>query len=210
MAEPTDVLSLDAAKDSINMSTVNVKDEAVLRRQVAAVSSLMDDLVGPVVQRTVTDEEHDCRTRRVRLYHRPVASVTTVKESRYGSVSTLTAVDWGTSGDGYYAAKWSRDPSLLSGTLTRRFGSRDVPFFGPVQVTYVAGRYEDTASVAPRFTEAAGEVLRRLWKRESAIWSQAASFLEEDDMPIGAGFFKAVNPVLSEMLPADIQTSGFA
>lgn len=202
MADLLDILTLDEAKRAINKSDTNADEDDILVRHITATSRLIDQFCGPVVQRTITDEYHPWGHRVILLQQWPVASITTVQESSGGSASTLTALTFGASGDGYWAPPSLTDPSLLVGELWRRNGCGDTRW-GAVQVTYVAGRYEDTESVDARFKDAAGSILRRLWKRESGTWAQSASFFDSNDSQYASGFFQVAKPILTEALAYD-------
>jgi hypothetical protein len=148
----------------------------------------------------------------VLLRRRPVYSVTTVREAQAaGTVESLSTVAWGTgTGDGYFAEPWKRDPSLLSGVLTRKRSGVDADWWpggSTVEVTYVAGRFADTDSVSARWQEAAAGILRRLWKREAGSWAQSPQFFTvDDDSATPSGFFRAVKPMVEELLYDEIQT----
>lgn len=215
MADTLDVVTLAAAKAGINMPAATTAHDTELARQITAVSRIIDDVCGPVVQRTITGELHDGGRTFVTLRRRPVASITTVKEARGGTPETLTAQSYGSSTGGYFAPTYDKDPALLAGDIERRNGGlayRWWPGRDVVQVTYVAGRYANTAAVDARFAEAACAVLRRLWKRESGSWAIAASIFETADAEPTAGFFRAVKPIVEELLFDEVQTHlvGFA
>lgn len=212
-----DWITLEAGIEAINASSTPALSLRVAQ-QITAISLIGDDLVGPVVRRTVTAERHHGGAVTVLLRRRPVSSVTTVREvSSPGTIDTLSAVAWGGSGDGYQTTTHEQDEALLSGVVRRISAGSDYcwPAGDSVEVTYVAGRYATTAAVGERYKEAAGAALRRLWKRESGAWAQSADFfaaqIETDTAP-GSGFFRAVEPVLTEMLAREVQhhVGGFA
>lgn len=209
MADDLDLVNLDEAKRAINMESTTAEQDDILARHVTAVSRLMDELVGPAVVRTVTAEIHGGGGESVWLRRNPVTSVTTVREAFGGTISTLTAVTFGGTGNGYRAEKLHRDPPLLSGRLRRVSGGTGLCWpcgAESVEVTYVAGRYATTAAVDARFKDACGAVLRRLWKREAGSWAQHPDFYQQEDGTVGSGFFKVALPVVSEMLPDEMQT----
>ena len=205
MSDPLDVLSLDDAKTAINMELTNTDHDYELARQITAISRLMDRMVGPVVQRSVT-ELHETDGETVILDWSPVDSIGSVLEDQgTGSIGTLTAHSFGGTVDGYYAEPDWRGGTFLSGVLQRRWTGRQGawPHRAEVQVTYTAGRYADTASVDARFAECASEILRRLWKREAGTWAQASSFFEtlpEGQAAPSPGFYKVAKPRIEEML----------
>lgn len=214
-ADPLDVISLFTAKLAINMDPNEPGHDAKLERDITAISRIIDDCCGPVVQRTITNEQHDGGRNWVQLRRRPVESITSVEEARHGSVETLTAREFGETGDGFFAPTWNRDPTLRSGYLHRvRYGCdyRWWPGSNTVQVTYVAGRFEDTESVDRRFAECASVILRRLWKRESGTWARSPEFFEDLEGDAGVGFFRVAKPHIEELLWDEMQTQlvGFA
>jgi hypothetical protein len=218
VADTLDVLSISEAKDAINLEQANVDHDDEIARQVTAVSRIFDATVGPVVQRTITDELHDGGGCEVNLRFWPASSVTTVTEYSSGSAQVLVAETVSSlPANGYLAESYTRAPSLLSGRLIRRSSGSDYPFptgRRNVKVTYVAGRYATTAVVDARFKECAASVLRRLWKREAETWAQSRDFFEQIDPQSGVqlGFFRVAKPIIDEMLADEVQVlhvSGF-
>lgn len=209
MADVLDVVTLDEAKRSINMESVTSEQDDILARHITAVSRLIDETCGPVVQRAVGPEIHDgTASGKVFLRRWPVSSIGLVRESRGGVIVTLPPSPFGSLVDGFYAVPYTADPTLLSGTLVRRWGAYDAPWwFGPasIEVTYVAGRVADTDHVDARFKDAAGSILRRLWKREAGTWAQSSDFFVAGDTTAGTGFYRVAQPIIDEMLWADKQ-----
>ena len=143
----TDLLSLDDAKSAVRVSASHTLHADRLEAYVSAVSNAIDELVGPVVQRTITGERHEGGTSEIRLRRTPVSSITTVKVWQRGTSTTLTAETLSAAG-GYLAEPDEDDPTLLCGELYRRSDWWSIPWeCGTVEVTYVAGRYADTAAV---------------------------------------------------------------
>lgn len=203
MADTLDLLSLADAKRAINRDQNNVDDDADLARHVTLVSRLIDAACGPVVQRTITAEMHDGGTNTIRLRHRPVSSISQVREARSGTVYVLSAATFGSSTDGYFAPTWTKDPGLKSGVLHRRRYTRDwcwEPGENTVEVTYTAGRVANTAAVDEQFADCAAACLRRLWKREAGAWSQSPAFFADNDSDVGSGFYRIAQPIIDEML----------
>ncbi len=209
MADTLDVLSLADAKLAINMDAATATHNTVLARHITAVSRLIDDACGPVVIRTVTAEVHAGGACSVLLRRRPVTSVSLVREvTSPGNVETLSAAAFGSATDGYYLPPWERDPTLKSGVVKRQSYGSPIPWTRgehTVEVTYVAGRYATTAAVDARFADAAGAVLRRLWKRESGAWAQAPGIFESADSQADIGFFRVAKPIIEELLFDEIQ-----
>lgn len=208
MADTLDILSFEEARRAINSQQVSPDDLALM---LTAVSRVIDSVCGPVVVRTVTAELHDGGTCAVYLRRRPVTSVTLVREAQNpGSIETLAAVAWGAATDGYFAPPSVDDPTLKSGVIRRKLAGFDSEFWpgsDVVEVTYVAGRYATTDAVDERFKAACSAVLRRLWKREAGAWAQTPTFLEATDANPSSGFYRAVMPIVVELLGDEVQLS---
>ena len=172
-----------------------------------AVSLAIDELVGPVVRRTVTGEQHPGGCDRVRLRRTPISSVTTVKVWDAGISTTLTGETLSVAG-GYLAEQDGDDPTLLSGTLRRRSSWSSIPWeHGTVEVTYGAGRYATTAAVrGSRFHTAAVLTLKSVWQGEA----DTVAVVNEYEQPVSA-FPRVVIPQAAKDLLADqIQYRGLA
>lgn len=201
---PADLLDIlteaEAQRAAFGTDSAGQVDQ--IHRANTAVSRRIDELVGPVVQRTVT-EYHDGAVGVIYPRRTPVASVTTVTEWDGTAQSALTADTWGTAGAaaGYYI---DTDSGYSHGTRILRQSSGYASTFASgdrsVRLVYVAGRYATTATVDALFKEAAAEVLRRLWSREAGAWARGADPFQDD---LGGGtsrFFRAVDFVVDELL----------
>ena len=144
MADPLDVLTLDEGRSAVR--AVGTIHDAELEEIITSVSRQLDDMCGPVVIRTVTDEVHrDINGAIIPRLH-PVASVTSVSEWSSGVATILTEETPAVAGD-YLIA---------SGMVTRRSSWYDSRWASPyVTITYEAGRYADTETVDARFKNAA-------------------------------------------------------
>lgn len=209
MADALDILDAAEALLAINRGTAPTD----LPLMVTSVSRVIDDVCGPVVVRTVTAELHHGGAPTVHLKQRPVSSVTTVREVESpGTVNTLDAVAWGADDDGYFAEPLSSDPTFKSGAIHRKVSGFDADWLGSglsVEVTYQAGRYANTAAVDEKFKGCASAVLRRLWRREAGAWSQSPTFLEGAEDDAAERFYRAVRPIIEELLPTEVQARGF-
>ena len=168
-AGSTDVLSLLEAKRAVGIDQDNTVHDEVVRMLVTAVSGQLDELCGPIVQRTVTSEAHDGGGATVRLKYRPIASVTTVTEYD-GTVSTTVTAETNAA---KAVANYVVD--LDAGVVRRRSNGWDYGFpvgRGNVVVTYVAGRAASTSAVEAKFKQAAAMMLRNVWVSESASGSE--------------------------------------
>src|SRR5437868_6897514 len=84
-----DLITLNEAKHELNLDLTSTDPDGELARYITAVSRRLDDLCGPIVERTVTDEPHNGG--RVRIFlDAPISSVTTVKEYSGTTLTTLT------------------------------------------------------------------------------------------------------------------------
>lgn len=178
MADTFDLLTEAEAEAELDNPTGLDAEIASLN---TAISRRLDGLCGPIVQRTVTGETHDGR-RHVYLLNRPVMSVTTVTEYAYTTATTLTVETNAVKTSDNYQF----DPR--TGVLYRRSGGCDVPFTPGRQnvvVTYVAGRYADTASVDALFKQAARICLKHLWVNEKSQGTQTFGSVVGYDDTIG-------------------------
>jgi len=195
----TDLVTLAEAESYMGADS----DAPTLALFVTAVSRLIDERVGPVVQRTITGETHDGGDRNIFLKHAPLSSVTSVTEYQGNTAVTLTAETPSTSpGSGFLV-------DLTTGQVTRRSGKIDWHFWpgrDNVTVTYVAGRYADTASVDERFKMAALISIRQLWAREQGMGTVTFG---PDGAPILGATFALPNAALA-MLGFDVRLDGFA
>lgn len=207
MSAATDLLSLADAQAAVRLSASNTIHAARLEGYVTAVSLAIDELVGPVVRRTVTGEQHPGGCGHVRLRRTPISSVTTVKVWDAGISTTLTGETLSVAG-GYLAEQDGDDPTLLSGALLRRSSWSSILWeYGTVEVTYVAGRYATTSAVrGSRFHTAAVLTLKSMWQGET----DTVAVVGEYEQPISA-FPRVVIPQAAKDLLADqIQYRGLA
>lgn len=200
-----DVLTLDEAGAAVNLPSGSTAQDPRLQLYVSGISGRVDKLCGPVVQRTITGERHNGGNRgcsKILLRTQHVDSVTSLTEWA-GTVQTaLTAeTDSVKPVNGFLLDTGEGD---IYAWVIRRSGNGDASFPAGrrnIAVTYVAGRYADTASVGETFKLAVGSVLRRIWKRESSSWAQSPDFFADTENPTpGLGFYKAVDPMVCELL----------
>lgn len=179
--------TLDVLSSAEALAAVNITADTTGRLVIltTAVSEQLDELCGPIVQRTITAEAHDGGGCKVFLLERPVASVTTVTEYAGTVASTLAAeTNSAKTGADYFA-------DLGAGVIHRRSGGGDSNYprgRGNVTVTYVAGRAANTSAVGPKFKQAAAMMLRNLWVSEAASGSETFGAFADN-----TGF---VNPLL--------------
>ena len=204
MAEDLDVLTLAEAKEAVNL-TGTIKGEAELIRWTTAVSLRLDELVGPVVRRSVTDEL-DGGDRQAYLSTYPVHEVASVTEYDRSGVDTALTQETNAAkpDDGWRLPRYSVNSTLYGNELQRRAAGHSTDFAegeGNVVVTYTAGRFESTADVDQRFKEAAGLMLRSVWRSEQESTGQVGEF----DVPM-LSFPKVVVPkAVRDMFPGELQ-----
>lgn len=143
------VISLQDAKDMLNIPASKTADDAEIDSWIAAIESGLEKrLGGPVTSRAVTERSELLQGGTVILVRqRPLVSVTSITDSGGGALGT---------GD--------LDLDVNAGLIRRKLG---IPFYGPffawspqVTVVYVAGW---GTSVAPAFSGFARIVIRHLW-----------------------------------------------
>lgn len=202
----TDILTIDEARTAVNLGGQSSQD-AQLGMFVSGITGRIDDLCGPVVIRTVTDEAHDGGDRRIWLDESPVDSVTTVVEWLSTTSNNLTAE----TNSSKPASGFLLDHAGNAAYLIRRSSGSDTRFPAGrrnVVVTYEAGRFASTSAVDGKFKLAVASILRRVYKRESAVWSHSpGAFSELDaDTPTPSGmFFRALDPMVKEFLGDEVR-----
>lgn len=216
MADTLDVLTLPEAYTAINdptsASAATGPNDEMLERFITTISNRLDELVGPIVNRTVT-EYHNGGCAVIWPRQTPVSSVTTVTEFDGTTQTALTEDTWGSAGnaDGFIVQQsdsYSHDAKIL-----RRSGGSTYHFtYGveAVRLVYVAGRAADTTAVPARFKMAAGAILRRLWDREAGAWARADNPFDPNALAGSSRFFDAVTHVVNEQLGDEMKPPGLA
>lgn len=174
-----DIITPDEAKRLVTIPASNTDQDAELEVFITAVSRRIDELCGPVVVRTLTNEAYNGGCVSIRLKNAPVSSFTTVTEYLGTSATVLTAET--------NAAKTSTN-YLWDSTvnrLYRRSSGQDAYFpagRSNVVVTYVGGRAATTATVDEKFKRAAGVILAHLWRADRGSGSETFG---EYSYPVG-------------------------
>lgn len=154
----TDVLSQDEADEALKIGTLDTTKDGLITSAISAVSARLDELCGPIVQRTITSEKYitGCRGY-LDLGSWPVTSVASMIEyDSGGSARSLTAETHDTKPDnGYRLHPYRGMGGGYTGYVERRSGAGCGRFADQVIVTYTAGRYQNTAAVDPAFKMAA-------------------------------------------------------
>lgn len=168
----TDVLTAQEAQEALPVGPV---DSIKLGMLNTAVSQMLDKLCGPIVVRPVTDELHDGGTKSIWLRQAPVSAsaitaVTSITEYSAGASQALAEEELAAS----TAYDFAFDPATAQ--VSRR-SSWSPAYFGAqrVAVSYEAGRYATTATVADKFKQAAKIIVRHMWSLEQGF----AGFQEE-------------------------------
>ena len=200
MADTLDILTLDEAKRALNIPLADTSFDTEVASYVTAVSQRIDDLCGPVVQRTITGEAHDGGRSFIFPVHTPVASVTSIAQYLSGTATTLTAETVSTSTSTNYLLT---DASTHASLIRRRSSWSDSVFTdgrANVVITYVAGRFANTAAVSPKFKQGAAKMLSVMWKGDQGAGTVTfGAPVGDDDLGIiGFAIPRAVLELLAE------------
>lgn len=158
----TDIITLFEAKRYLSMDQSDTTKDGELSTYITGISKALDSFSGPVVKRTIADELHDGGAPFIMLREYPVDSVVTVTDYRDTTATVLTAATLGATS---LLDEYMFNPN--NGLLYRRRNGYDWEFSlgrANVKVTYVAGRYANTVSVAEEFKLAACLSLAEAWK----------------------------------------------
>lgn len=160
----TDIVTI--AEATQYLQAAGNANSPLLDEWITAASIAVDELCGPVVQRTVTGEE--IRTfgeTRIRLNKSRVVSCSSVVEyDSTGAATTLSAETYSSKP----AAGFRLWPVQAPQWMERRTAgaSGTFPVEGTVLVTYSAGRFASTSTVSQRFKKAAMMLVAHLWAIE--------------------------------------------
>lgn len=180
-----DLLTLDEAKAALNIPLADTTFDTEFHLYITAVSQRLDDLCGLIVKRSVADEVHDGGLTMVWPDSVPVATIGEVVEYSAGTATILTAETLTVAGD--YALI---DAGNHNSRLHRRSSWNDRTFAsgrGNIVISYVAGRFDSTADVSPKFKQAAAKALSWLWRGDQGAGT--ATFGAADGTSLfGLGF----------------------
>lgn len=179
-----DVVTLSEAKATLSLNEGETRHDDRLRRLITAVSLQLDELVGPVVNRTITGELHDGGDWWITPRFTPMSSISSLVEYVSTTAVTLAAeTNASKPANGYVVeSDWVHDVRVR-----RRSGDTDLRFEcgrRNIALSYVAGRAATTAAVDGRFKEAAGMTLLHLWTGSSPTYARSQQF---GDRPDGNG-----------------------
>jgi hypothetical protein len=191
-----DLLTLDEAKAALNIAPSNTDFDAELGAYVSAISDRIDDYCGPVVKRPIAGEAHDGGDGFVFLDVTPVVSVGQVVEWSNGAGTVLAAETLSVAGDYVLIDGPTHNAKLLrrGGWSGRWFATGRAN----VVVDYIAGRFDSTAAVSPKFKQAAAKTLSWLWKGDQGAGSATFGAPAEGTSLFGLGF--ALPNVVVELL----------
>lgn len=157
---PSLIVGLAEARASIGLPVAAVAKDEVLRNKILSATPIIEDLVGPVIPRPLT-ESYDGGGSKIKLLYSPVLSVSSIVESFGNYTRTLTAQPLdGSTFDAYGYTLDARD-----GLLTRRVSGSVGAFAAGrrnVLVTYVAGR----AVVGQNILDATCRLVRHFFQQE--------------------------------------------
>lgn len=163
----TDLLTLSEAKQGLAQDELFADKDTLLAGYIGAISKRLDEVCGPIVQRTITDELYDGGSY-IWLKSKPVASISSVIEYDGTTATTLTRQTNTVEPSEGYILHPTR------GKLTRTISGLPTNFCSGLQnikITYVAGRYTTTATVDPLFKIAAQAFLSHVWKMNQGMGS---------------------------------------
>lgn len=199
-----DVITLTEAKQYLDV-TGTTEHDTELPVFITAISRRLDNLIGPIVRRTVTSEKQDGGSTTIYLAKYPIYQITTVVE--YDLTDPLTlSVESNTSkpADAYMLDPYGPDPTLYSNRLRRRYGGVSgtfVPGRLNVEITYQAGRVANTASVSEDVKLAAGMMLKNAWKSQEIGTTRIGDF----DVPQSTFPTIAIPRFVKEMFKEELQ-----
>jgi hypothetical protein len=207
-----DLLTLQEAKLGLNEQNATGLD-GKLPAWITAVSLRLDGLLGPIVRRTITAEQHDGGSGVIHLRHYPATSITTVTEYDDTTATLLVAeTNAFKPADGYLVDPYPVPLTLADGTpvtllsrrMHRRKSGKDSSFTSGrrnVEVTYVAGRFATTETVEERFKRAAVLTLQNLWQSQRNSTAMEGEF----DVPVSNYPRFTIPNAVREMFPGELQ-----
>ncbi len=167
-----DVVTPTEAEQALHQAVPS--NDPVLAGMVTAVSLLLDDQCGPVVQRTYTAERHSGGCSEITARHWPIASVSAFTNYAGTTGTAWTEITPGLSGQGYVLTPRESGTGTYTGTICSADGSA---FGNWVTVSYTAGRAVSTTNGVPaRFKQAAFFILENLWRSQQISVGSVGDF----------------------------------
>lgn len=139
------LVGIGEVRDYLGIQTTDKVRDAKLLRFIDAATPVIENITGPIVVKTYTNEQHDGGTWFIEVRHRPIVSVASVTEWRANIAYPLTQVatpDLGT----IYSYQWEPTGRIVRRTV----GGGQTPFpvgSNAVAVTYNAGYITPPANV---------------------------------------------------------------
>ena len=206
MAGPTVLITLADAKTHLNKSASVTTDDAELQGFIDACTPVIENIAGPVFQRSVTEYYSGGVTSLI-LDNTPIVSPITSIIETYGQTNyTLTEITLGSSNTGF---GFTVDYTI--GRIVRRAYNAEAMFpigTNNVQVIYTAG----LAAVPANVRLATLMLVQHLWGTSQLNKNGARPSLGGDDSftqnPFGSGF--AVPNRVRELLQASPRVPGIA
>lgn len=166
--DTNDVVTLAEAKAQIEVGADNADRDAQLANAITAVSRLLDDQCGPIVQRVETNTVWVTHPTTVRL-EGPLAAVGSVTPYS-GGVAQAALAESDTTG--YRLTPRTRGTGTYTGALIRTGGR----WTAKVVVNATHGRYATTATVDARFKRACFDIIRNLWRANEISVGEVGGF----------------------------------
>lgn len=200
MADTLDVLTEAESLAAINTASLSATLTTKLATFVTGISRRFDEVIGPVVVRSVIERHSPdgCQTGLL-LRDTPVSSITTVVEwSTDGTSTALTAeTDASKPADGFLLNNEHKHRPVL---LRRSAGTSTAWLAGDsnIVVTYVAGRAATTAAVDAEIKLQAQDILAFQWQQAAPVWAQSP-----DADPEGVPSFLAIDEVIRRRMKGE-------
>lgn len=200
-----DILTETEARSAVSDNGTPKATDGLLNWANTVAAQRLDELCGPIVQRTITNERHDGGQQWLRLRHGPVSAFTSVTEYQRGTSVTLSAESGSTlPSSAYLADQDIVDGALYSGMLWRRAAGSPATFYpgkANIFVTYTAGRYATTADVSFRFKLATKLMLDNFWRAVTPSIGRVGEF----DVPFSNFPSFAIPNVVTQLLRDDLR-----
>lgn len=191
-----DILTLAEARLAVRVPTGQATE---LEAMVTGLSTMVDDLCGPVVARAVTEVVSGPYSGPILLTSTPVLSITSVVEHVGTTNTTLDADDYQLETSGHLARLFARSAGYDT-TWTR--GSRNYT------VTLSSGRYANTTAVGYSWKERFRSLLAAKWQYESAAWQRNRGDFPTDEL--GAPMWFDAEARIRELFASDLLPPGIA
>lgn len=155
----TDLVTLTDAKNHLGIPLADTTEDAELQGFIDAAGPIVEYIIGPVTQVSVTETYRVAGRSRILLRTVPILTVQTVTEYIGATAYTLTPQPLGASQNNYGYTVDSLDAGLL---VRRGAVGNEMPFIGVTAVVgYTAGR----AQVDPDVRLAVLEDIRAIWQQ---------------------------------------------